>query len=87
MRRQTLDDILVERHIGAANDPLQIAFQQHGTAAPVEVSHRSAAICHLGGILALLDRPLKWDPDAERFIDDPEADRLLSRSMRAPWHV
>ncbi len=28
-----------------------------------------------------------WDPVAERFIDDPEAERLRARSMRAPWHL
>jgi hypothetical protein len=32
-------------------------------------------------------RKLRWDPQAERFVNDPEADRHLSRSMRSPWHL
>ncbi len=57
------------------------------TAAPVEIAHRSAAICHLGSIATLLGRKLKWDPDAERFVGDDEANRMLNRSMRAPWRL
>jgi hypothetical protein len=35
----------------------------------------------------ILGRALKWDPAAERFVGDPEADALLERPMRAPWHI
>jgi hypothetical protein len=35
----------------------------------------------------MLGRKVKWDPAAERFAGDPEADRLLARAMRAPWHL
>jgi len=34
-----------------------------------------------------LGRKVRWDPDRERFVADPEADRMLSRAMRAPWHL
>jgi hypothetical protein len=57
------------------------------TAAPVEVGHRSVTICHLGNIAMMLKRKLHWDPDVERFIDSDEANRMLSRSMRSPWHL
>lgn len=53
--------------------------------APIEVAHRSISIAHLGNICMRLGRKLNWDPDKERFVGDPEADRMLSRSMRAPW--
>ena len=56
-------------------------------AAPVEVGHRSAAICHLGHIATLLKRPLQWDPQHERFYGDDEANALLSRPMRKPWSL
>jgi predicted dehydrogenase len=55
--------------------------------APVEVGHRSCSMCLLGNIAMLLRRKLQWDPVAEKFIDDPEADRLLWRPMRAPWSL
>ena len=57
------------------------------TAAPVEAGHRSTSICHLGNIAMTLKRKLRWDPDKERFIDDDQANRMLSRSMRSPWHL
>ncbi len=53
--------------------------------APVEIGHRSATACHLVNIAMLTGRPLHWDPDAETFRDDEEADKLLSRPLREPW--
>jgi len=44
-------------------------------------------IGHLGLIAMKLGRKVNWDPVAERFVNDPEADRLLSRPMRSPWHL
>ena len=54
---------------------------------PVEVGHRTASLCHLGNIALQLMRKLRWDPDKERFTGDDEANRMLSRPIRAPWHV
>lgn len=53
--------------------------------APVEVGHRSATLCHLANIAMELRRPLRWDPAAEEFLGDEEANRLLTRSPREPW--
>ena len=55
--------------------------------APVEIGHRSASICHLGNIAMMLKRKLQWDPDREQFINDDQANRMLSRPMRSPWHL
>ena len=52
-----------------------------------EIGHRSSTVCHLGNIAMLLDRPLKWDPQAERFIGDDEANRMTWRPRRAPWRL
>lgn len=51
----------------------------------VEVGHRSATVCHLGNIAMALGRPLDWDPVAERFVGDDEANKMLDRPRRAPW--
>jgi hypothetical protein len=32
-----------------------------------------------------LQRKLTWDPKTERFVNDDEANRLLSRAIRGPW--
>jgi len=55
------------------------------TAAPVEIGHRSATICHLGNIAMTLERRLKWDPEAEQFIGDDEANRMRFRPYREPY--
>ncbi len=53
----------------------------------VEIGHRTASICHLGNIAMLLDRKVRWDPEAERFVNDPEADRMIGRPLREPWRL
>lgn len=56
-------------------------------AAPVEVGHRSASICHLGNIALELQAKLKWDPKAEQFEGEQasEANALLDRDQRDSW--
>ncbi len=39
----------------------------------VEIAHRSVGVCHLANITRWVGRRLKWDPVAERFQDDDEA--------------
>jgi hypothetical protein len=41
----------------------------------------------LGNIAFQLQRKLDWDWQKEQFIDDAEANRLLSRPGRGPWHL
>jgi predicted dehydrogenase len=52
-----------------------------------EIGHRSATICHLANIGYRLGRPLRWDPTAETFSGDDEANRLLAREPRPQWKV
>ena len=30
---------------------------------------------------------LRWDPNREVIVGDPEASRMLSRCMREPWRL
>ncbi len=53
--------------------------------ADVEIGHRSATACHLGNITARLGRGVKWDPQAEKFIGDAEAQSMTDRPYRKPW--
>ena len=55
--------------------------------ASAEVGHRTGTICHLNNIAMKLGRPLRWDPVNEVVINDPEANKLLSPEMRAPWSI
>jgi len=53
--------------------------------ADVEIGARSATICHLGNIAYELEQTLQWDPLQERFTNNDQANRLLSRPLRSPW--
>ncbi|MBC8358753.1 MAG: Gfo/Idh/MocA family oxidoreductase [Candidatus Aminicenantes bacterium] len=52
-----------------------------------ENGHRSCTIVNLSKIAVRLGRPLHFDPDKQRFINDVEANRLIAQPMRAPWHL
>jgi predicted dehydrogenase len=55
--------------------------------APIEVGHRACSACLLHHMAMKVDRMLHWNPDIERFVDDPEADTWLSRPQREPWVI
>jgi len=54
---------------------------------PPEIGQRCFTIAHIGNISMLLGRKLMWDPDNERFVNDEQANRMLSRAMRSPWRL
>jgi predicted dehydrogenase len=52
----------------------------------VETGHRTASVCNIVNIAYDLERPLKWAPSHEKFIDDDDADRMLTRAFRGNWN-
>lgn len=56
-------------------------------AATVDIGHRTNTVCCLSDIATRLKRKLRWDPEKEQFVGDDEANRMLSRPMRAPWQL
>lgn len=55
--------------------------------ADAEVAHRTMTTSHAINASMLLGRNLTWDPVREEFPGDPEANRLRSRAVRAPWQT
>lgn len=55
--------------------------------APVEVAHRACSACLLHHLAMKLKRRLFWDPVAERFKNDDEANAMLSRRQRWPYVI
>jgi len=55
------------------------------TICPAEVGLRSISVGLLGEIAMLTGRKIKWNPEAEEIVGDPEASVLLGRSYREPW--
>ena len=51
----------------------------------VETGHRTASLCNIVNIGYALERPLKWKPAHERFIDDDDANSMLTRPFRGEW--
>ena len=51
------------------------------------IAHRAASALLLGGVAKQLKRALKWDPQAEQFVEDDEANRMLSIAKRPPWCI
>jgi len=52
-----------------------------------ESAQRATTICHAANIGLRLGRSLKWDPQAECFLDDAQANAMLLRAMRPPWSL
>lgn len=52
-----------------------------------ENGHRSCTLVNICKTAVQLGRSLKFDPVAQRFVDDEGANRLINQPMRAPWHV
>ncbi len=57
------------------------------TLADAETGHRATTLCHLVNICRKLQRPLRWDPVAERFPEDEAANALLSRPRRQGYEL
>ncbi|HOQ85170.1 MAG TPA: Gfo/Idh/MocA family oxidoreductase [Phycisphaerae bacterium] len=55
---------------------------------PVDIGHRVSTTCHLANIAIKLGRKLRWDPQAEAFVNDEEANAMCRvREMRKPWSL
>ncbi len=53
----------------------------------IEVGYRSSVLPCLGNISYRVGHEVKFDGARERFVNDPEADKLLTREYRAPYVV
>lgn len=51
----------------------------------VETGHRTASVCNITNIAYELQRPLLWNPLAEKFVGDDYANMMLNRPIRGKW--
>ena len=90
------DPRILESKIGPDEIHLPVSKEHHGNwlesiisrrppIAPAEVAHRACSTCLLSHISMKLPRTLYWDPQKERFINDDEANSMLSRPQRWPY--
>jgi predicted dehydrogenase len=81
------DEIRLERSPGHWRNFLECVLDRRKTIAPVGAALRAATPGYLGLISILTGSKVKWDPVAQRIIDNVHAERLLSRPMRSPWRI
>ena len=53
----------------------------------VHSHHRALSTCHLAGIAARLGRKLAWDPEAEKIVDDAQAQSFVGRARRKGFEI
>jgi myo-inositol 2-dehydrogenase / D-chiro-inositol 1-dehydrogenase len=52
---------------------------------PIEMGHRACTVCLISHIAMKIPGVLKWDPKAERFIENNLANSMLKREQRFPY--
>jgi predicted dehydrogenase len=70
-----------------ARNFLDCVKSRQPTNCPVAVGHRSTSATLLAKIALRCGRHLRWDGKSERFVNDPEANRLLTYEYRSPWRL
>jgi predicted dehydrogenase len=74
-----------DSHLKHVQDFLDCMDTRKAPRSDVEVGHNSMIACHLANIAFRLNRRVQWDVDAERFVGDEDAQRLVMPQYRAPW--
>ncbi len=77
----------VQSALGHMQEWLDCMRTRKKPSADVEIGHRSVTICHLANITRRLGRALRWNPETERFIDDEEANSMVSRPRRKGYEL
>jgi len=89
--RKILDSVIGPNEIHLYDSPEQhknwidSIISREETIAPAEIGHRSCSACLVNHIAMKLPGKLYWDPEKESFIDNDEANSMLSRPQRYPY--
>ena len=89
---------LLQTAFKASDEKLYVSTNHHNNfmdgirtrkdpAAPIEAGHRATAISLVADTATRLKREVTFDWDKEKYIKDPAADKMLVRSMTAPWRI
>jgi len=92
------DPNIITSVIGENEFHFKVSKQHHGNwlgairdstepIAPVEEAHRSCSACLVHHIAMKLNRKVYWDPKIEKFKNDDEANKMLSRPQRSPYII
>ncbi|HLV80247.1 MAG TPA: Gfo/Idh/MocA family oxidoreductase [Chthonomonadaceae bacterium] len=81
------DGVHIFKSPGHRENWLQCIKTRERTVMPADVGYHVIILPIIANIAYQLGRKLQWDPLAERFIGDEEANRFLAEPYRVPWHL
>ncbi len=81
------DEIHLTRSTDHVQNWLDCIKTREKPIADAEIGHRATTVCHLGNIARWVGRRLRWDPVAERFPEDEQANQFLDRPRRPPYEL
>ena len=92
------DPKIIKSEIGPNEFKFMVSKEHHGNwleairdkkppIAPVEEAHRSCSACLVHHIAMKLGRKIYWNPKKEKFKNDDEANKMLSRPQRSPYDL
>ncbi len=81
------DDVRLPVSTSHQGNFIECVRTREKTICNIDVAVRSDTICQLAWSAFQLQRKLRWDPRRETFVDDADANRRLSRPLRAPWRL
>lgn len=83
---ESQEDIKRNRHFANFIEAVR-SGNDSNLACHINEGHYSTALAHLANISYRTDRKLKFMGEYEKFADDPEADKMLTREYRKPYEV
>jgi len=66
---------------------LECVKTRRNPASNAKVAANAHIACHCAYIAWQLNRVVEFDPKTERFINDDDANRMISRAKREPWRL
>jgi hypothetical protein len=81
------DEVHLYRSDSHSGNFLECVRTRKKTICDADIAHRAASAMLIGGVAKQLNRTVKYDPKAEEFPGDEEANRFLSIAKRPPWCI
>jgi len=81
------DEINLYESSDHLSDFIKCVRNRSDPVSPVESGHKASYLGLITDIATRVKRKIKWDPGKQVFVNDLEANRMLSRPMRSPWRL
>jgi hypothetical protein len=72
-------DVQLPRSANHVRNFLDAVKSRQPAICPIEDAVQADILCHLSDLATRFNRPLRWDPRREQFVDDAEANQRLKK--------